>query len=52
MDTGVLEEYAVSIFRNEVITMRIWPAYAGRVPRIVVTQNLGVGEEEKPCVGQ
>lgn len=51
MDTDVLEEYAVSIFRVKVIRMRKWPGYVGRVPRCVVIQNLRVGEEDKSCRG-
>jgi hypothetical protein len=51
MDTDVLEEYAVSVFRVKVIKMRVWPGYIGKVPRNVVIQNLRMGGEEKPCPG-
>jgi hypothetical protein len=52
LDSGVLEEYAFSIFRVKVIRIRMWPGYVGRVSGNVVIQNFRMGGEEKPCPGQ
>jgi hypothetical protein len=34
VDTEVLEEHASSIFRVEVISVRMWPGYIGKMDEI------------------
>jgi hypothetical protein len=47
-----LDEYAVSVFRNKIIGLEMWPGSLDEVPRNVVNQDLIMGREEKPCPSQ